>query len=92
MQKLNELMVLQNSPCGIFLADKEMKIVFWNTEIQKMTGISSKDALKQKVTSIKFYNTTNAQKNCSTAGSVLKATRQILLKLRLLKPNLGIKP
>jgi transcriptional regulator with PAS, ATPase and Fis domain len=59
MQQHDEYLIIQNSPCGIFFTDPQLKITFWNNKMQKITGIPSRNALGNKLSSLKFYNTTS---------------------------------
>lgn len=48
--------LFQESPCGIFLTDDHLNITFWNREMERLTGIESPQALKQKITQLRFYD------------------------------------
>lgn len=46
--------LLLESPCGIFMTDENLRINFWNHEMERMSGIDSYEALKQKISFLKF--------------------------------------
>lgn len=43
-------------PCGIIIADKSLKVVFWNKEMERLTGTLQAEALLLEITELKFYN------------------------------------
>ena len=56
MKKGIEKGIIMEAPCGIFMTDRETNITFWNDDMEKLSGISSEYALKQKLSFVKFYN------------------------------------
>jgi two-component system, NtrC family, response regulator HydG len=56
MKTTNEMEMIGQAPCGIFIAERNMNIIYWNDEMEKITGINSTTALKEKLSFIKFYN------------------------------------
>lgn len=63
MKKINETGIILEAPCGIFMTDREMKITFWNDDMEKLSGIERAIALKQKLSFVKFYNINPVGKN-----------------------------
>jgi two-component system, NtrC family, response regulator HydG len=59
MQQHDEYSIIQNSPCGIFFTDPQLRITFWNDKMQNLTEIPRHKALGNKLSSLKFYNTTS---------------------------------
>jgi len=62
MKTTSETGFIHDAPCGIFMTDREMKITFWNSDMEKLTGIESSKALKQKPSFINFYDITPGEK------------------------------
>lgn len=89
MEILNELPIMQNSPCGIFFTDSAMKITFWNNEMQKMTGILSQEALNQKLSNVKFYNTTNGSKKLLDFRECFKSNKANIAKTAFIENASG---
>lgn len=48
-------MTLEKLPCGVIIADKGLNILFWNREMERLTGITEKDAPALNLKDIKFY-------------------------------------
>lgn len=48
-------MSLEKLPCGVIIADKGLNILFWNREMERLTGVSAKDALALNLKNVKFY-------------------------------------
>lgn len=86
---MNELPVIQNSPCGIFFTDKLMKISFWNNEMQKLTGIRSHEILNQKLSAVKFYNTTNGSKQLLDFRECFKSNKANISKTAFIENTAG---
>jgi len=56
MKANSETLIINEAPCGIIITDKLMNISFWNHDMEKLSGIKSLDALKQKLSFVKFYS------------------------------------
>ncbi len=56
MKNSMEYQTLTNAPCGIFITDKKLNITFWNAEMQRLTGLSNKQAIGEKLSLLKFFN------------------------------------
>jgi len=54
MTDSGSLSLINDFPCGVIIADKNMNITLWNNEIERMTGISFKDAWGSQISTVKF--------------------------------------
>jgi two-component system, NtrC family, response regulator HydG len=63
MKTKDESGIILEAPCGIFMADREMNITFWNNDMEKLSGIDRAIALKQKLSFVKFFNVNQAGKS-----------------------------
>jgi len=80
MKKTIETGIIQEAPCGIFITDREMEITFWNSDMEKLSGIKSSDALKQKLSFVKFYNINQAVKNLLDFRECFKGKKSNIAK------------
>jgi len=55
--------IIQNAPCGIFITDSNKQIIFWNKNMETLSGINYKKALNQNLSFVKFYNINSGGKN-----------------------------
>lgn len=91
MRDIKDFIVLEDSPCGIFMANSSMNIIFWNKEIQRMSGIPESKAMKQNLSIIKFYDTTINNKKLLDFKECFKGNKTNLAKTAFLENSNGDK-
>ena len=91
MKKMIEFPILQESPCGIFMANSSMDIIYWNNEIKRLSGISSENAIDKKLNIIKFYDITESKKKQLDFSDCFKTKKTNLAKTAFLESSNGYK-
>ncbi len=72
--------ILLNAPCGLFITDRDKKIIFWNKDMEKLSGIENQQALDQNLSFIKFYNINQTGKNLLDFTACFKGNRTNVAK------------
>jgi len=80
MEKIFETGIIMEAPCGIFITDREMEIIFWNNDMEKISGIDRSHALKQKLSLVKFYNINQTGKNLLDFSECFKGKKTNIAK------------
>jgi PAS domain S-box-containing protein len=50
-----ETTLLKNAPCGIIRTDEKMNILYWNDEMEQLTGLDSTAVSEKKMSAIRFF-------------------------------------
>jgi two-component system, NtrC family, response regulator HydG len=82
-------LLLAESPCGIFMTDRSLRITFWNHEMQRMTGIPGSNALTQKLSILKFYEISHSDKKPLDFRQCFKGEKANIAKTAFLERSDG---
>ena len=85
----NDLEILRGAPCGVFMADNDFNITFWNGEMARMTGFEENFALKQKISFLNFYNVGNEGNKSLDFSQCLKGEKSNVAKTAFLNNSKG---
>ena len=88
MKKNNESGIIQEAPCGIFMSNRDMNIISWNNDMEKMSGINRATALKQKLSFVKFYNVNQIGKNLLDFKECFKGKKTNIAKTAFIENEL----
>jgi len=85
METANEKSIMGEAPCGIFIADREMKITSWNRDMERLSGVERSQALKQKLSLVKFYDITPGEKKLLDFKECFKGKKTNIAKTAFLE-------
>jgi len=88
MNKNTQSEIMLNAPCGLFITDKNKRIIFWNNEMEKLSGIESLKALNQNISFVKFYNINRVGKNLLDFTSCFKGNKTNVAKTAFIENTL----
>jgi len=88
MKKNNESEIIQQAPCGIFMSNRDMNIIFWNDDMEKLSGINRATALKQKLSFVKFYNVNQVGKSILDFKECFKGKKTNIAKTAFIENEL----
>jgi two-component system response regulator HydG len=89
MNQQSDSPFMVESPCGIFMTDRNLSITFWNQEMQRMTGIDSGKAIKQKLSLLKFYDINHSEKKPLDFRQCFKGAKANIAKTAFLEASDG---